>query len=105
MQFLESVASHYGIDMNTPINKLSQEHLNIILYGSGEEKVRFRYVNIHHQVRVYNTTFDGVIPIVKRRFLESQSDYARNELEKYMTNKPCPQCKGARLKPEALAVK
>ncbi len=107
MQFLEALADHYGFDMNTPVNKLKPEHLKIILYGSGTEKIRFRYVNIFQQVRVYNTTFEGVIPHLERKLHESQSDpeYSQNDLGQFITNKPCPKCKGARLKPEALAVK
>jgi len=105
LQFLTSLAEHYGFDVNTPVKKLKPDYLDIILYGSGNEKIKFKYKNINDEVRIYETTFEGVIPNLQRRYLETQSDYSRTEIEYYMTNKFCPQCKGARLKPEVLAVK
>ncbi|MDK2824182.1 MAG: excinuclease subunit [Clostridia bacterium] len=105
LQLLESLGRHYGFNINTPVNKLKPEHLDIILYGSGQEKIRFKYKNMYDETRVYDTTFEGVIPNLQRRYLETQSDYSRAEIEQYMTNKPCPSCLGARLKPEVLAVK
>ncbi|KJS83466.1 MAG: excinuclease ABC subunit A [Peptococcaceae bacterium BICA1-8] len=105
LQLLESLGKHYGFSVQTPVEKLKSEHLNTILYGSGSEKIRFKYTNMYDEARVYDTTFEGVIPNLQRRYLETQSDYSRGDIEQYMANKPCPQCQGARLKPEILAVK
>ncbi|MFZ7101312.1 MAG: excinuclease ABC subunit UvrA [Peptococcaceae bacterium] len=104
-QLLESLAKHYGFSINTPVAKLKAEHLDRILYGSGQEKIRFKYTNMYNEARVYDTVFEGVIPNLQRRYLETQSDYSRSDIEQYMTNKPCPVCRGARLKPEVLAIK
>jgi len=104
-QLLESLAKYYGFSTTTPIGKLKPEHLQVILYGSGNEKIRFKYTNMYDEARVYDTAFEGVIPNLQRRYLETQSDYSRGDIEQYMANKPCPQCHGARLKPEVLAVK
>ena len=104
LQLLESLGKHYGFSTHTPVDKLKSEHLNTILYGSGNEKIRFKYTNMYDEARVYDTTFEGVIPNLQRRYLETQSDHSRGDIEQYMANKPCPQCQGARLKPEVLAV-
>ncbi|NPV27251.1 MAG: excinuclease ABC subunit UvrA [Firmicutes bacterium] len=103
--FLESVAKHYGFSLRTPVCQLSERDLNIILYGSGQEKIRFHYHNLLDEVRVFTSTFEGVIPNLARRYKETQSDHVREEIEQYMSAKPCPQCGGARLRPESLAVK
>lgn len=105
LQLIESMAKHYGFNMNLPVSKLKPEHLQVLLYGSGNEKIRFKYTNMYNETRVYDTTFEGVIPNLHRRYLETQSDFSRQDIEQYMTNKPCPQCQGARLKPEVLAVR
>lgn len=104
-QLLESLAKHYGFSVNTPVKKLKPEHLQVILFGSGNEKIKFKYTNFYDEARVYDTTFEGVINNLQRRYLETQSDHSRADIEQYMTNIPCPQCQGARLKPEVLAVK
>lgn len=103
-QMLRSVADHCGFDFNTPIKNLNKEHLDIILYGSGSERIRFRYTNRFGDHRNYTAPFEGVIPNLERRYKESQSDYVRGEIEEYMSTHPCPKCKGARLRPEVLAV-
>ena len=103
-QILRAAAAHYNIDMNAPARTLSQAKLDIILYGSGEDKIKVRYQNRNGDTRVYETTFEGVIPNMQRRYAESTSDYIRHKIEEYMTYAPCPTCKGTRLKPEALAV-
>ncbi|HWJ03049.1 MAG TPA: excinuclease ABC subunit UvrA, partial [Verrucomicrobiae bacterium] len=103
-QLLQALADHYGFSVNTPLDELSEEHLQAILYGTGTEKIMFRWENIMGEVKLYNTTFSGVMPNLERRYKESTSDYVRTELEEYMSTKPCPECQGARLKPETLAV-
>lgn len=102
---LESMSQQYGFSMYEPFEKLSPEHQHMILYGSRGEKVRFRYRNAEGSLRLFETAYEGVIPILERRYKETQSDYARQEIEAYMSSKPCPQCQGMRLKPETLAVR
>jgi excinuclease ABC subunit A len=103
-QLLCALAEHYGFSMDVPFNKLAAEHRQIILYGSGRDKIRFHYINAYNQRRHYVNVFEGVIPIIERRYQETQSEYARNEYEGYMASKACAKCHGARLKPESLAV-
>jgi len=104
-QLLEAVCQHYDISTTTPIDELSEAALDVILYGSGSEKIRFRYENPFGRIRVYQTTFEGVVKNLERRYREAQSDAAREEIEEYMSTKPCPDCGGLRLKKESLAVK
>ena len=103
-QLLEALADHYGFSTHVPIRELDRKHLDIILYGSGDETITLRYQNRHGHTRVYQTTFEGVIPNLDRRYHETDSDYIRWEIESYMATRPCPACGGARLKPESLAV-
>jgi len=101
---IKSVASHYGIDMDTPFGELSQEHQNIILYG-GDDLVAFHVKRFG--TKRYHTQYHrhiGVIPYMEKRYNESNEEYWREEIEKYMVTTPCPACNGARLKPFSLAV-
>ena len=102
-QMLEAVAKHFHIDLNKPINDLTDEQVKVILYGAGDQEI-----NIHYQREdrsaSYRTTFEGVIGNLMRRYRETQSEYIRNKISEYMSNKPCPTCHGKRLRPEALAV-
>ncbi len=104
-QLLKSVCNHYGIDMDQPIKEIPKKVLERILYGSGEEKIHFRYENDFGKVRENEIFFEGVIPNISRRYRETGSDFIREQMEKYMTQKPCPKCKGNRLNEEALAVR
>ncbi|MFQ3544896.1 excinuclease ABC subunit UvrA [Halobacillus rhizosphaerae] len=104
-QLLKSVCKHYGIDMDQPIKDIPKKVLERILYGSGEEKIHFRYENDFGKVRENEIFFEGVIPNISRRYRETGSDFIREQMEKYMTQKPCPKCKGNRLNEEALAVR
>ncbi|GAW93179.1 excinuclease ABC subunit UvrA [Calderihabitans maritimus] len=103
-QLLEALAEHYGASMHVPVKDLDPEFLNILLYGNGGEQIRVRYVNRFGQIRYFGTSFEGVIPYLERRYRETQSDYAREDLEEYMSVKPCPACGGTRLRPESLSV-
>lgn len=103
-QILECIAEYYGFDLDTPVCRLSPQHLNIILYGSGEEVIPIRYYNRYGEERFYHSTFEGVIPYLEKRYRETQSEWLREEIEKCMSQKKCPACKGARLRQEALAV-
>ena len=100
---LNAVADEYGIDMDTPLGKLPKKQLDLLLHGSGE-RVRVRYHGRGGRLRVYDVTFQGVLRHVERDYEDSDSDYRREELQQYMAFRPCPACKGARLKPESLAV-
>lgn len=102
-QLLEAVAKKYGFSTEVPLSQLSDEALQIVLYGS-KEPVRVHYVNMHGQKRIFDTVYEGVIPNLERRLQETQSEGTRRELEAYMSSRPCPHCRGARLRPEALAV-
>ncbi|WP_130859720.1 excinuclease ABC subunit UvrA [Gracilibacillus phocaeensis] len=104
-QLLKSVCDHYQIDMDTPVKKLPKKQWDKILYGSGKDRIHFRYENDYGMLRENDIHFEGVIQNISRRYHETSSDFIRETMEKYMTQKPCPTCKGYRLKEEALAVK
>ena len=104
MNMLESLAQQYGFSMHVPFRELTPEQKELILYGSKGQRIRFRYYNAQGELRVYDTTYEGVIPSLERRYKETQSDHSRQEIEEFMSSTPCPQCQGARLKPESLAV-
>ena len=101
---LKSVCSQYGIDMNKPFEQLSEKEQKIILYGS-DDIVKFTVMKFGtHRYETKYRRFDGVIPYLEKRYNESNGEYWREEIEKYMTTTPCPACNGARLKPFPLAV-
>lgn len=104
-QLLESACRHFGIRMDIPFEELPAEHVQILMYGSQAEKIKFRYENEFGQVREAIVPFEGVIPNLQRRHVETSSDYIREQIENYMSQKPCPVCKGQRLRQESLAVK
>src|ERR671933_383733 len=101
---LESVARYYGFSMDTPIRDLKPEHTQKILYGSGSERIVLTYQSKSGRSREYRAHYEGIIPNIERRFKETESEFIREDLQKYMAPRPCPTCHGARLKPEALAV-
>ncbi|MFC4618578.1 excinuclease ABC subunit UvrA [Camelliibacillus cellulosilyticus] len=103
-QLLQSVCDHFGIDMDTPVKDLPKAQMDKILYGSGKERIVFRYENDFGQVKENHIYFEGVIHNIERRYKETGSDYIREQMGSYMTQKACPSCGGKRLKPEALAV-
>lgn len=102
-QAVEAVARHYHIDLNAPIKDLPEEKVNLILFGTGAEEVSISYQREDRQSS-FKTTFEGVVGNLMRRYRETQSEYIRNKITEYMSNKPCPACGGNRLRPEALAV-
>ncbi|TQS74809.1 excinuclease ABC subunit UvrA [Ornithinibacillus gellani] len=104
-QLLKSVCDHYDINMDIPVKDLSKKQMDIILYGSGKDKIHFHYVNDFGNVRDNHVVFEGVVPNIGRRYKETSSDFIRETLEHYMATKNCPTCKGYRLKKEALAVR
>lgn len=104
-ELLKTVANHFGIPMDVPVNDIPEEQFNKILYGSGDEKIRFCYTNEFGGTRDSDILFEGVMSNVARRFKDTSSDYVRDQMEKYMSVHDCPSCKGYRLKEESLAVK
>ena len=104
-QTLEALAKAYRFDIRTPFNKLPEEARNIILNGSGKEKVEFWWEEDGGRRHTYYKEFEGVLNNLERRYRETDSEQVREELEKYMNVMPCPTCQGARLKKEALFVR
>ncbi|ALG90594.1 MULTISPECIES: excinuclease ABC subunit UvrA [Actibacterium] len=104
LQTIEAIAKHYEFDKNTPWKDLPAHVQQVFLYGSGDDEIRFRY---DEGGRVYEVTrtFEGVIPNMERRYRETDSNWVREEFERYQNNRPCHSCGGYRLRPEALAVK
>jgi excinuclease ABC subunit A len=103
-ELLESVSKHFGIDMDKPWSQINKQHRDVLLSGTGDRKIRFGYKNQYGHSRWYEAPFEGVIANLQRRYEETQSDFLKAELERFMADKPCPACQGRRLKPESLAV-
>jgi excinuclease ABC subunit A len=102
---LEAVVEAYGKSLYTVWDELPEKLKQIILWGAGEERFTFTYENMYGEKKTYHSQFEGAIPMLTRRYKETTSDWSREEIEEVMSSKPCPTCNGARLKPEALAVK
>ncbi|MBX5455500.1 MAG: excinuclease ABC subunit UvrA [Thermogemmatispora sp.] len=100
---LEALAKRFQIDLDCPWRELPPEQQQLILYGT-QEPLTIRYTPQHGQTRSYTVTFEGVIPTLERRYRQTESELIREEIESYMSTRLCPECRGARLKPEALAV-
>ncbi len=104
-QMLEQFCKSVGIDMDTPFNKLPKKQQQQILYGNGETPFHFHYENDFGGIRDVDVLFEGVINNISRRYRETNSDFTREQMRKYMTELPCPVCHGYRLNQRALAVK
>jgi len=98
---LSSLASHYGFELETPFSRLRKKHREAILYGSGEQRIDFSYVNDRGDVIRRRHRFEGVLPNMDRRFHETESSFVRENLQKYLTVRDCPACVGTRLRTEA----
>ena len=98
---LQSLAKHYGFDVDKPWKKLAQKHRDAILYGSGEDLVEFKYVNDRGNPIKRKHTFEGVIPNMERRYRDTESNSVREDLSKYLSSQSCPECKGTRLRRDA----
>ncbi len=100
----ESLSKHYGFSLDVPVKDLPKDIYNILLYGSGDEKIKMEY-----STKTFNTSYsavwEGIITNLRRRYRETTSDWTKREIEKYMTVRPCDTCGGKKLKKEALAVK
>jgi excinuclease ABC subunit A len=104
-QMLGSLAAHFNFDLEQPFEKLPLAAQELILNGSGRDKIPFHYINDRGRTTVREHTFEGVIPNLERRYRETDSIVVREELAKYLNSKPCPECGGARLRLEARNVK
>ena len=104
IMYLKGMCEHYGVDINTRIDKLSKAFYQILLYGSGEEKIKFKHESKTF-TRDFEASFEGVLNILERRFRETSSKWMREYYESLMTTIECNECKGTRLKKESLAVK
>ena len=102
--YFESIGRHYNVDISKPIKKLPHEFMEKILYGTGNEKIDFEFESAAG-TRKFTAPFEGVIPTLERRHNETKSQSMRSFYEMYMCDSPCPECHGARLKKESLAVK
>jgi excinuclease ABC subunit A len=103
-QMLEAVAEHFHIDLNAAVKDIPQGKLNRILYGTEGEEITVRFQGRNDRQATFSTAYEGVIGNLERRFKETQSEYIRNKISEYMNEKPCPTCKGNRLKPEVMAI-
>ncbi len=98
---LGSLASHYGFSLDEPFDSLPEKHQQCILRGSGKESVDFRYLNDRGDIVKRSHPFEGIIPNLERRYRETESNSVREELAKYLSTQPCPECRGTRLRREA----
>lgn len=98
---LDSLAQHYGFDVNTPFSHLPESIRQLVLYGSGHEVIEFQYHRPNGGYTLKRHPFEGIIPNMQRRYRESESSLIREELARYLSSRPCPSCQGARLREEA----
>lgn len=101
---IEAVLKKYGYTLNTPWNEIDKNIQEYLINGSGEERYNYSYVNMYDEYKEYFSPFEGVMPMLERRYKETNSDIMRESYEVYMSTTPCPKCKGARLKPEVLSI-
>ena len=101
---MEAVAREFDFSPHAPVRELTEEQLNIVLYGAGKKQVQVRHRTGRGRTYSWNTTYEGVIPNLQRRYRDTESDHTRGEIERYMAQRACRSCTGARLRPEALGV-
>src|SRR5215211_6867272 len=104
-RLIASVAAHYDVDADKPWSKLKPDEKEIFLYGTGDERHHVSYTNRFGRRRSYKVRFEGIVNNLQRRYEETDSETSRERIEGYMAEQPCPACKGARLRPESLAVR
>ncbi|MBU1127428.1 excinuclease ABC subunit UvrA, partial [Patescibacteria group bacterium] len=103
-KLIRLVAEKEGFALNIPISKMNEKDLNLLLYGAGNKKYKMSGISSQDRNYSYEVLFEGVVPNLERRYKETESDYIRQEIGKFMRNEVCPSCRGARLKKEALSV-
>ncbi|MDV3238194.1 MAG: excinuclease ABC subunit UvrA, partial [Gammaproteobacteria bacterium] len=96
-QLISSLADHYGFDIETPFEELPEKIRQVVLYGSGRETIEFQYVTERSGFTIRRHAFEGIIPNMERRYRETESNVVRDELAKYLSTQPCPECAGTRL--------
>ena len=104
MCVIAAVLTDYGYTVDTPWKDMDKKTRHVLLHGAGDEKFRFHYTNMFGERKEYNVEFEGVLPMLNRRYQETDSDEMRESYENYMTEIDCPVCHGARLKPETLSI-
>ena len=104
-QITQAIADRYEVDVDAPWEDLPQDQQDLFLYGCNGDKLYVSYRNRMGRKRSYMTTFEGIVPNLERRYKETDSDWSREKIEEYMSMRPCPECGGARLRPESRAVK
>src|SRR5207253_1510015 len=104
-QMTQAIAERYEVDLETPWEDLPEDVQDCFLYGTNGDRLYISYRNRFGRRRSYTTTFEGIVPNLERRYRETDSDYSREKIEEYMSVRPCPECDGARLRPESLAVR
>ncbi|NJM07315.1 excinuclease ABC subunit UvrA [Candidatus Gracilibacteria bacterium] len=102
---LTSISMHYGFSMDTPWEELTQQHRDIVIFGSGRERIKFTWQNENGGRGEFLRPWEGVASEIRRRFMQTSSDSQREFYTEYMSEQPCPACAGARLRPESLAVR
>jgi len=100
-QMLQALSEHYKFALDKPFNELSDEAKKVVLYGSGEQEIEFKYMNDRGDVVLRNHPFEGIINNMQRRYKETESNAVREELAKYLNSQHCPDCDGSRLRLEA----
>ena len=103
-QSLQNAARAYKIDLDKPVNALKQNQLDIVLYGTGDKQIQMTYKGSSGNEFKFQRAFEGVITNLERRYRETNSEYIREKISEFMSDRPCPTCKGKRLNPAALAV-
>jgi excinuclease ABC subunit A len=103
-QLIQAIAERYEIDLETPWDELSDADQDFFLFGTNGDRVQVSYRNRFGRRRSYATTFEGIVPNLERRYRDTDSEFTREKIEEYMTLRPCPECQGARLRPESRAV-
>jgi excinuclease ABC subunit A len=104
LEILEGVARQFGFNLETPLDQLSEDQMRVLLYGSKDSKIKVRHKSYQGRWQEFDHHYEGAVNIVKRRHGETTSETIRQELERYMSDRPCPACRGQRLKPESLSV-
>src|SRR5207248_6996098 len=103
-QLIQAIAERYRVDLETPWEDLPDSGRDFFLHGTNGDRVQVSYRNRFGRRRSYATTFEGIIPNLERRYRDTDSEFTRERIEEYMTLRPCPECLGARLRPESRAV-
>src|SRR5919202_6062548 len=103
-EIAQAIADRYEVDLDMPWEDLPADERDLFLYGTDGDRIYISYRNRYGRRRSYTTRFEGIVPNLERRYRETDSEYSREKIEEYMSVRPCPACKGARLRPESRAV-